>query len=50
MRTVALGLTVDPNVDGVLPFGGLGYLDLDAFGRGAQVNGFVGARLPAGPR
>jgi hypothetical protein len=42
VRTVALGLTVDPNVDGVLPFGGLGYLDLDAFGRGAQVNAFVG--------
>ncbi|MET0553311.1 MAG: hypothetical protein ABW221_09755 [Vicinamibacteria bacterium] len=42
VRTVALGLTVDPNVDGVLPFGGLGYVDLDAFGRGAQVNAFVG--------
>ena len=42
VRTVALGVTVDPNVDGVLPFGGLGYLDLDAFGRGAQVNAFVG--------
>jgi hypothetical protein len=42
VRTVALGITVDPNVDGVLPFGGLGYLDLDAFGRGAQVNAFVG--------
>jgi hypothetical protein len=42
VRTVALGVTVDPNVDGVLPFGGLGYLDLDAFGGGAQVNAFVG--------
>lgn len=42
VRTVALGATVDPNVDGVLPFGGLGYVDLDAFGRGAQVNAFVG--------
>jgi hypothetical protein len=42
VRTVALGVTVDPNVDGVLPFGGLGYIDLDAFGRGAQVNAFVG--------
>lgn len=42
VRTVALGVTVDPNVDGVLPFGGFGYVDLDALGRGAQVNAFVG--------
>jgi hypothetical protein len=42
VRTLALGVTVDPNVDGPLPFGGLGYLDLDLFGTGVQVNGFVG--------
>jgi len=42
VRTVALGVTLDPNIDGPLPFGGLGYLDLDLFGTGVQVNGFVG--------
>ena len=42
VRTVALGVTVDPNVDGALPFGGVGYLDLDLFGTGAQVNAFAG--------
>jgi hypothetical protein len=48
VRTLALGLTVDPNVDGVLPFGGIGYLDLDLFGTGAQVNAFLGAGFVQG--
>jgi len=42
VRTVALGVTIDPNVDGPLPFGGVGYLDLDLFGTGTQVNAFLG--------
>ena len=42
VRTVALGVTLDPNVDGALPFGGIGLLDLDLFGTGTQVNGFLG--------
>lgn len=42
VRTVALGVTLDPNIDGALPFGGVGYLDLDLFGTGTQVNGFLG--------
>ena len=48
LRTVALGVTLDPNVDGALPFGGVGYLDLDLFGTGAQVNAFLGAGFVQG--
>jgi hypothetical protein len=48
VRTVALGLTLDPNVDGALPFGGVGYLDLDLFGTGAQVNAFAGVGFVQG--
>ncbi len=48
VRTVALGVTLDPNVDGPLPFGGIGYLDLDLFGTGAQVNAFLGAGFVQG--
>jgi nucleotide-binding universal stress UspA family protein len=42
VRTLALGVTLDPNVDGPLPFAGIGYLDLDLFGTGTQVNSFLG--------
>jgi hypothetical protein len=42
LRTLALGVTLDPNVDGALPFGGVGYVDLDLLGTGTQVNAFLG--------
>jgi hypothetical protein len=42
LRTVAAGVLVDPGISRPLPFAGLGYLDLDFLGTGAQVNGFFG--------
>jgi hypothetical protein len=42
VRTVALGVLVDPNISRPLPFAGLSYLDLDFLGTGAQVNAFFG--------
>jgi hypothetical protein len=39
--TAAAGVLVDPNIDDPLPFAGLGYLDLDFLGTGAQLNAFA---------
>jgi hypothetical protein len=42
VRTMAAGVIVDPNISRPLPFAGLGYVDFDFLGTGAQVNGFFG--------
>ena len=42
VRTVALGMLVDPNIGRPLPFAGVSYVDFDFLGTGAQVNGFFG--------
>jgi hypothetical protein len=41
VRSVAVGLLVDPNISRPLPFAGLSYLDFDFLGTGAQVNAFA---------
>jgi hypothetical protein len=41
VRTVALGLLVDPNVGDPLPFAGAGYTDFDLFGGGTQLSAFL---------
>ena len=42
VRTLALGVLVDPNISQPLPFAGLSYVDFDLFGTGAQFSGFFG--------
>ena len=42
VRTVALGVIVDPNISTPLPFAGLSYIDFNLFGTGTQVNAFFG--------
>jgi hypothetical protein len=42
VRTMALGVLVDPNIGRPLPFAGVSYVDFDFLGTGAQVNGFFG--------
>jgi hypothetical protein len=42
VRTLALGVILDPNISRPLPFAGLSYVDFDLFGTGAQLNGFFG--------
>ena len=42
IRTVALGVIVDPNISRPLPFAGLSYVDFNLFGTGTQMNGFFG--------
>ena len=42
VRTVALGVIIDPNISTPLPFAGLSYIDFNLFGTGTQVNGFFG--------
>ena len=42
VRTLALGVIVDPNISAPLPFAGLSYIDFNLFGTGTQVNGFFG--------
>lgn len=42
VRTVAVGVIVDPNISRPLPFAGLSYVDFDLFGTGTQLNGFFG--------
>jgi hypothetical protein len=42
VRTLALGVIVDPNISRPLPFAGLSYVDFDLFGTGMQFNGFFG--------
>jgi hypothetical protein len=39
--TAAAGVLVDPNINGALPFAGVGYLDLDFLGTGSQLNAFA---------
>jgi hypothetical protein len=42
VRTLALGVIIDPNISTPLPFAGLSYVDFDLFGTGTQMNGFFG--------
>jgi hypothetical protein len=42
VRTIALGVIVDPNISTPLPFAGLSYIDFNLFDTGTQVNGFFG--------
>jgi hypothetical protein len=42
VRTLALGLIVDPNISRPLPFAGLSYVDFNLFGTGTQINAFFG--------
>jgi len=42
IRSVIGGVLVDPNISRPLTFAGLSYLNLDLFGRGAQLNVFFG--------
>jgi hypothetical protein len=42
IRTLALGVIVDPNITQPLPFAGLSYVDFNLFGTGTQFNGFFG--------
>ena len=42
VRTLAIGVIVDPNITRPLPFAGLSYVDFNLFGTGAQLNGFFG--------
>ena len=42
VKTVAVGVLVDPNISRPLPFAGLSYLDFDFLGTGAQVNASFG--------
>jgi hypothetical protein len=42
VRTLALGMIVDPNISHPLPFAGLSYVDFNLFGTGTQFNGFFG--------
>ncbi|HUG54580.1 MAG TPA: hypothetical protein VMR21_13315 [Vicinamibacteria bacterium] len=39
--SVAAGTLFDPNIDRPLPFAGLGYLDFDVLGTGAQASAFL---------
>ena len=42
IRSIVGGVLVDPNISRPLAFAGLSYINLDLFGRGAQVNAFFG--------
>src|SRR5262245_5229813 len=42
VRTIALGVIIDPNISTPLPFAGLSYIDFNLFGTGTQMNGFFG--------
>ena len=42
IRSIIGGVFVDPNISRPLAFAGLSYIDLNLFGRGAQVNVFFG--------
>jgi hypothetical protein len=42
VRSLIGGVLVDPNISRPLAFGGLSYVNLDVFGRGAQLNVFFG--------
>ena len=40
IRTLAMGVLVDPNISRPLPFAGLSYADFNLFNHGGQLNGF----------
>jgi hypothetical protein len=42
VRTVAVGVILDPNITRPLPFAGLSYIDFNLFHSGAQLNAFFG--------
>jgi hypothetical protein len=42
VRTVAIGMIVDPNITRPLPFAGISYVNFNLFNRGGQVNAFFG--------
>jgi hypothetical protein len=42
VRTLAIGVIVDPNISRPLPFAGLSYVDFNLFGTGTQLNAFFG--------
>ena len=42
VRTLAVGVIVDPNISRPLPFAGLSYVDFNLFGTGTQMDGFFG--------
>jgi hypothetical protein len=42
VRTLALGVIVDPNISTPLPFAGLSYVDFDLLGTGTQLSVFFG--------
>ena len=42
VRTLAMGVIVDPNISHPLPFAGLSYVDFNLFGTGTQLNAFFG--------
>jgi hypothetical protein len=42
VRTLAVGVIVDPNISVPLPFAGLSYVDFNLFGTGTQLNAFFG--------
>ncbi|TML13996.1 MAG: hypothetical protein E6G39_09025 [Actinobacteria bacterium] len=42
IRSLIGGVLVDPNISRPLAFAGISYINLDLFGRGAQVNAFFG--------
>lgn len=42
VRTLALGVILDPNISHPLPFAGLSYVDFNLFGTGTQLNAFFG--------
>ena len=42
VRTIALGMIVDPNITRPLPIAGVSYVDFNLFGTGTQFNGFFG--------
>lgn len=41
VRTLAVGVLVDPNIGDPLPFAGAGYSDFDLLGTGTQLNAFL---------
>ncbi|MCA1560312.1 MAG: hypothetical protein LC753_02730 [Acidobacteria bacterium] len=42
VRTLAMGVIIDPNISRPLPFAGLSYVDFNLFGTGTQFSGFFG--------
>ena len=42
VRTIAVGVIIDPNISRPLPFAGLSYVDFNLFKTGTQMNAFFG--------